>query len=132
MERLINCCHNFYFHIAKLFYAVAFIDGEIREEEYESLKNILKKEWLQKRSRKKEVVEEIIHCFDLLKKENENAFDCFQEFVRYKNEHEKLFINQTKNILWEVSCCIADSVNKKNKSELILLARLGKQLGLMK
>lgn len=132
MEKLRDCWPNFYLHIAKLFYAVSFIDGKIRGEEYDSLKNTLKREWLQKRSGKKEVVEEVVRCFDTLKKGNEKAIDCFQEFVIYMNEHEKLFTNQMKNVLWEVSCSIADSVNKKNKSELILLARLGRHLGLMK
>ena len=48
MKDVENCCCNFYFHVAKLFYAIAFIDGEIREEEEEALSFALKNEWLKK------------------------------------------------------------------------------------
>jgi len=132
MERLINCCHDFYLHVAKLFYAVANIDGNIREEEYDALKNTLKNEWIHKYKGKKPVVDEILNCFQLIVDQKEKAEDSFKEFIAYKKKHEKLFTNQMKNTLWQVSCEIADSVNKKNKSELIILVHLGKQLGLMK
>lgn len=132
MNRIHNCCHSFYLHIAKLFYAVASIDGEIRDEEYQAFKEALKKEWLDNRNGKKEVVDEVIKCFQEIQKREEIAQDCFREFLAYKKEHEKLFTKSMKNVLWEVSCVIADSVNKKNKSELIILVHLGKSLGLVK
>jgi len=132
MNIIEKCCHDFYLHVAKLFYAIAFIDGEIREEEYLSLKETLRKEWLQKRQGKEELVASIIACFEQLRKDEKKAVDCFQEFVAYKNKHEQLFSNTMKSMIWEVSCEIADAVRKKNKSELIILARLGKQLGIMK
>ena len=132
MKDVENCCCNFYLNVAKLFYAIAFIDGQIREEEERELKNALKKEWLKKYKGKTEVVDEILQNFFVLKKENKDAQVCFYEFVKYMNQHEKLFNIPMRNTLWEVSCSIADKVNKKNKSELILLVHLGKQLGIMK
>ncbi len=132
MNGWIHSCDSFYCQVAKAFYAVAFIDGEIREEEHVSLKETLKKEWLQKHKGRKEVVDQIVRCFEHLKKEKRKATDCFQEFVIYKKEHEKLFTNPMRSTIWEVACCIADAVNKKNKSELILLAHLGKHLGFIK
>lgn len=131
MNGWINCCESFYCHVAKAFYAVALIDGEIRDEEYSTFKETLRKEWLKKYKGRKEVVEEIESCFDRLKKEKRIATDCFHEFVSYKQEHEQLFTNPMRSTIWEVACSIADVVNKKNKSELILLAHLGRHLGLI-
>ena len=123
---------NFYKHIAKAFYAVAFVDGKIREEEFFTLREALKKEWLQKRQGKQKVVDTIIQCFEELQNEQKEAVDSFQEFVNYKSLHEELFSHKMRTTIWEVSCTIADAVNKKNKSELILLVHLGKHLGIMK
>ncbi|MDT7831028.1 hypothetical protein RQM59_01480 [Flavobacteriaceae bacterium S356] len=127
-----TCCHSFYCNVAKVFYAIAYIDGEIRDEEYTSFKEALKKEWVEKHKGRREVVDEIVARFEALKKEKRIAVDCFQEFVAYKKEHEKLFTNPMRSTIWELACSIADVVNKKNKSELILLAHLGRHLGLIK
>ena len=132
MKDVENCCCNFYLHVAKLFYAIAYIDGQIRKEEEEALKLALKNEWLKKYQGKTEVVDEILQNFYVLKREKKNAQESFYEFVQYMKHHEKLFNIPMRNTLWEVSCSIADVVNKKNKSELILLVHLGKQLGIMK
>ena len=132
MDRIQNCCCNFYKHVAKVFYAMAFIDGEIRPEEFEAFEQTLKQQWLKKYPKKEDAVKKIIESFKNLRVQQRDADECFYEFVLYKKEHENLFTNSMRNILWEISCVIADRVNKKNKSELILLARLGKQLGLIK
>lgn len=132
MSQIEECSHNFYVHIAKLLYAVAYIDGEIREEEETTMKRVLEREWLQKYKGKSLVVEEILQSYEEIKTADKDAEECFYEFVQYKEAHESLFSNPMRNTLWEVSCEIADSVHKKNKSELILLAHLGKHLGIMK
>lgn len=123
---------NFYKNIAKLFYAIASVDGRVRPEEIEALKESLHHEWLKKQKGKEEVVHEILQNFNEIYKERRGATECFYEFVKYMNQHEELFTIPMRNTLWEVSCIVADRVNNKNKSELILLARLGKQLGLIK
>lgn len=132
MNRAQNCCHNFYLHIAKLFYAIAFVDGEVRDEEKAALEETLYREWIYIYKGKRDVVKQIIDCFQQIFIEKPSSEEAFYEFVNYKKQHEKLFTNQMKNTLWEVSCSIADAVNKKNKSELIMLVHLGKNLGLMK
>jgi hypothetical protein len=132
MRDIKNCCDNYYLHVAKLFYAMAFIDKTVREEEVEALKEALKQELLPKYKNREEVVTEILKNFDNIKAQQRIAEECFHEFVAYKKENEAFFVSGTNNMLWEVSCRITDSVNKKNKSELILLVRLGKQLGVLK
>lgn len=132
MKSVENCCCDFYLHVAKLFYAVAYIDGEIREEEVQELDTSLHKEWLQKYQGREEVVDEILTNFTMLQKSKPNADESFYEFLQYKKEHDSLFSIPMRNTIWEVSCSIADKVHKKNKSELILLVHLGKALGVIK
>lgn len=132
MDRIQNCCCNFYKHIAKVFYAMAFIDGEIRPEEVEIFEQTLRQLWLKKYPQKEDAVKKIIEGFADLQAQQKDADESFYEFVLYKKEHENLFTNSMRNILWEISCEIADRVNKKNKSELILLVHLGKELGIVK
>lgn len=132
MHRIRNCCQNFYFHVAKLFYAVASIDGSIRDDECKSLEQALRNEWLTVYKGKRDIVEEIVRCFYEIRETGVRAQQAFDEFVLYKKAHERLFTKQMKKTLWEVSCIMADTVNKKNKSELILLVHLGKELGLIK
>lgn len=132
MHRIRNCCHHFYFHVAKLFYAVASIDGSIRDDECKSMEQALRNEWLTVYKGKKDIVEEIVRCFYEIRETAITAQQAFDEFVLYKKAHERLFTKQMKKILWEVSCIMADAINRKNKSELILLVHLGQELGIMK
>lgn len=132
MKSVENCCCDFYLHVAKLFYSVAYIDGEIHTEEVQELDASLRKEWLQKYQGREEVVDEILSNFTELQESKPNADETFYEFLQYKKEHESLFSIPMRNTIWEVSCAIAHKVHKKNKSELILLVHLGKALGVMK
>lgn len=131
MDLIRNGSYNFYKHIAKLFYAVAFIDGNVRPEEIEAFKQTFREEWL-KRYTDKEGISQIFKEFTILHTQERDADESFYEFVGYKREYENLFTNTLRNILWKVSCVIADRVHKKNKSELILLVHLGKELGIVK
>jgi hypothetical protein len=132
MEYVYHYSDQFYLHVAKLFYSIAYIDGQIRTEEVQELEYSLRKEWQHKYQGKSRVVDEILKHFYLLQEEHRSADENFYEFLQYKKENEELFSIPMRNTLWEVSCAIADRVHKKNKSELILLVNLGKQLGMMK
>jgi uncharacterized tellurite resistance protein B-like protein len=132
MEYIYTYSDNFYLHVAKLFYAVAYIDGHIREEEVQALEYTLRKEWQHKYQGRAKVVDEILKNFYKLQEDPRDADESFYEFVQYKKDNEQLFSIPMRNTLWEVSCAVADKVHKKNKSELILLVNLGKQLGIMK
>ena len=132
VEDIYNYDDDFYLHVAKMFYAVAYIDGMIRTEEIQELECSLRKEWVHRYQGSAQVVNKILKNFHVLKEKNGGADKSFQEFVQYKKENEALFRIPIRNTLWEVSCAVADIVHKKNKSELILLVHLGKHLGIMK
>tara|TARA_R110000787_G_scaffold196454_1_gene307789 strand:+ start:9465 stop:9863 length:399 start_codon:yes stop_codon:yes gene_type:complete len=132
MKRVINCCYDFYHSIGKLFYAVAAIDGTIRQEEYKLFIEKLRSEFISKKGLKKEAIKEIIHHFQCIYLEKPSPEESFRDFLNYKKTHSLLFTDPMTLAIWEVACTISEAVNHKNKSELILLARLGKGLGIMK
>lgn len=132
MHNIQNSYDHFYLHVAKLFYAIAAVDGNIREEECKMMEELLQREWLLTYKGKKDIVIKILNYFYEIRAQSPNSMEAFKEFAVYKEQHEKFFTTQMRNTLWEVSCAIADIVNKKNKSELIMLVYIGKSLGVMK
>ena len=52
------------------------------------------------------------------------ADTCFEEFKSFKVVHESLFTKERKQLIWKTCNEIANSFSGKNKSEIIILARL--------
>ncbi|TJY35771.1 hypothetical protein [Pontimicrobium aquaticum] len=121
--------HKFYQNLGKLFYAIASIDGSVRTEELESLKEIVKKEWLLTHlandDLKLNAQQSIINTFRWLHDDNEyNASECYKSFLIFKNNHETLFTNEVNKLILKTARAIAAAFSKVNKSELMLLAKL--------
>lgn len=124
---------KFYQNLGKLFYAIAAVDREVRDEEYDKLKELVKKHWLEV-----DVIEDVYHTdaayqieivFDWLnEEENLDAKACYSAFVNYKNEQSHLFTGPVKNLILKTAYAIADSFSSLNKSELIILAKLDLEL----
>ena len=120
---------KFYQNLGKLFYAVAAVDKNVKEEEYNKLKEIVKSEWLAV-----DEIEDDFHTdaayqieivFDWLYKEEKlDAKIWFEEFVSYKNEQPHLFPKSIKQLILKTANAVAASFSGKNKSELIMLAKL--------
>jgi len=119
---------KFYQNLGRLFYAIAAADRIVRKEEVESVKQIVRKQWLQL----DEVVDEfgsdaafqveiIFDWMDANKPDPQAAFQVFADFYR---EHPELFTKEIKNMTLEASREIASSFKGKNKSELVMLAKL--------
>jgi len=125
--------HKFYQNLGKLFYAIAAIDGNVREEELDKLKGVVKKEWLTTNliddGFKKSAEQSIINTFKWLHDDNEyNAETCYNSFLTFKKEHESLFTNDINTLILITTRAIAAAFSKVNKSELILLAKLDMEL----
>ena len=125
--------HKFYQNLGKLFYAIAAIDGNVREEELDKLKGVVKKEWLTTNliddGFKKSAEQSIINTFKWLHDDNEyNAETCYNSFLTFKKEHESLFTNDINALILITTRAIAAAFSKVNKSELILLAKLDMEL----
>ncbi|QAA80515.1 hypothetical protein EI546_01675 [Aequorivita sp. H23M31] len=122
----------FYQKMGELFYAIAAADKVVREAEYTALKNIVSQQWKNMDNYKDpfhtDAVYQIEIVFDWFDYEELDANDCFDSFADYKKDHENLFTIKRKQLIWETANVIADAFAGKNKSELIMLAKLKKIL----
>ncbi|MCK5401422.1 MAG: hypothetical protein KAJ28_07275 [Flavobacteriaceae bacterium] len=133
MENTKSISINFYRNLGKLFYAIAAADRNVREVEYNTLKEIIKAEWLLvddiKDSFGTATAYQIDIVFDWLNNDGEyNAKACFDDFIVFKKNNEHLFNDKIKQLIMKTAGAIASSFSGKNKSELIMLANLNIQL----
>jgi len=124
---------KFYQNLGKLFYAIAASDNEVRKVEFDKLKELVKKQWLGLDSIEdgfgSDAAYQIEIVFDLLNiQEKLNAKSCFEDFVKYKNEQKHLFTDNVKQLILKTAGSIASSFSGINKSELIMLTNLDKEL----
>jgi len=120
---------EFYQNLGKLFYAIAVVDNNIRDEELDKLKQSVKKVWLTSHlidnMTKTDVEDSIINTFRWLQQDNEyDAETCFNSFVSFKKENERLFTNEITSLIIKTAEDIAYSFSGINKGELILLTKL--------
>ena len=125
MEKLKNQLHQ---NLGKLFYAVAMADKKIEEEEIAALKTDILQRWYNLDSELNELVldnhQDIITVFTQLHNIKTESDSCFLEFREFFNEHQNLFNTDLRKLIWDTAQDVASSFAKKNKSELILLAKL--------
>ncbi len=120
---------RFYQNLGKLFYAIAAADNEVRETEFSKLKQLVQNEWLAVDTIQdfsgSDAAYQIEIIFDWLhREENLNSKACYNDFVSFKNQHPKLFSKSINDLILNTGDAIAESFSGKNKSELILLAKL--------
>lgn len=120
--------NEFYQSLGKLFYAVAMADKNVRPIEIERLKEDVKKYWLPVDAIEDEFGTDagyqIEIVFDWLQQEEKEGNTYFQEFVDFYKEHPSKFTKAIKQLIFKTADDIASSFANKNKSELILLAKL--------
>ncbi|SRX72907.1 hypothetical protein AEQU3_00557 [Aequorivita antarctica] len=118
----------FYQKMGELFYAIAAADKVVRKAEYNILKNIVSEQW-----KNLDDYEDPFHTdaayqievvFDWFDYEQLDAKDCFESFADYKKEQPNLFTKERKDLIWRTANAIASSFADKNKSEVIMLAKL--------
>ncbi len=124
---------KFYQNLGKLFYAIAAVDRQVRGEEFDKLKELVKQQWLDvdiiEDAYNTDAAYQIEIIFDWLnEKENLNAKACYNAFVNYKNEQPHLFTVDIKKLILRTAHAIAASFSGLNKSELIMLAKLDLEL----
>lgn len=117
-----------YQHIGYLFYAVAAVDKTIDKKEIETLKVLAKEHWLDVDSVNdnfgSDAAYQIEIVFDWLKEENWDSETCFTKFEDYYKGHSGLFKEKTKSLIIKTASSIAESYAGKNKSELVILAKI--------
>lgn len=119
---------TFYQNIAKIFYAVAKADNIVTKEEIKILKKVVKENWLEVDETfdvfGTDTAYQIEIVFDWLYSKNATSEDCYNDFVEYYQNHSYFFTSEIKALILETSGKIASSFAQKNKSELMLLAKL--------
>jgi len=124
---------KFYQNLGKLFYAIAASDKVVRDVEFDKLKELVKKLWLDVDELEDpfdtDAAYQIEIVFDWLNREEDlNVKACFNDFFNYKNEQGHLFTKQVNSLIMYTASAIAESFSGKNKSELIILATLSIEL----
>lgn len=118
----------FYQKMGELFYAIAAADKVVKKAEYDTLKQIVSDQW-----KNLDDYEDPFHTdaayqieivFDWFDYEQLDAGDCFDSFADYKKDNPKLFTPERKKLIWETANAIAGAFAGKNKSELVMLAKL--------
>ncbi|GMN11743.1 hypothetical protein MTsPCn9_29260 [Croceitalea sp. MTPC9] len=117
-----------YENLGKMFYAVAMTDGSVHIKELDKLKEIVRESWL-----KVDDIEDRYHVdaayqietvFDWLLEYDKESEECFDDFVEFYADHKQLFPEHIKNLIKETAGAIANSYSGKNKSELIIIAKI--------
>ena len=115
---------GFCMHLAQLFYAVASADNVVAEEEVNTLKLMIKKEWVSGNILSNSQAEVLFSAFNQLAESRADSNQCFQTFKLYiENNHIKIAA-PVKSLIWKTAERIASSYAHKNKSELIVLTKL--------
>lgn len=119
---------SFYRQLGTLFYAVAAADKVVRNEEFDELKQVVAAHWLPK-----EEAEDVFHTnavfqmeivFDYYKENPRDSAECFSDFSFFLKEHPALFTLERRKLISSTANAIASSFSGRNKSELIILAKL--------
>jgi hypothetical protein len=128
-----NLNTHFYQELGKLFFAIAASDNDVRTAEINKLHEIVKSKWLPVDETEDEfhtdAAYQIEIIFDWLNNQDDlNAEACFNDFIDFKNDQNHFFTEPIKKLIIKTANEIADSFSGKNKSELIMLAKLELEL----
>lgn len=120
--------NQFYQNLGKLFYAVAMADKNVRPKEVEKLQDDVRNYWLDIEDITDEfgtdAAYQIEIVFDWLQNEEKDSQTYFDEFAEFYHDHPEKFNRSIKSLVVRTCNDIAASFAGKNKSELILIAKL--------
>jgi hypothetical protein len=117
-----------YQNLGKLFYAIAMADKNVRLEEIKKLKAAVRDNWVPIDEVKDEFGSDAAYqieiVFDWLQQEEKDGAIYFLEFTEFFKAHPSRFNTEIKQLVWTTAEAIAAAFSGKNKSELIILAKL--------
>ena len=119
---------EFYQKLGALFYAIAASDKVVREQEHKALSELIKKEWASLDDYTDtfgtDAAFQMETVFDWFEYEQMNAEECFERFADFFKDHPALFSEKITKLIWKTANAIANAFSGKNKSEVIMLAKL--------
>ena len=120
--------NGLYQNLGRLFYAVAISDGSVHAKEWAKVKEIVKQDWLYVDDFTDrygtDAANQIEIVFDWLLEYENTTDECFEAFKDFYKEHPHAFTKEIKTLTKKTAHAIANSFAGKNKSELVLLAKL--------
>lgn len=116
----------FFQKTGEVLFAIAISDKKIAPEEYEALQDLIQEELKLSSLGKNEIkhINQMKNVFDWMIKNPKSADEILDEYKKFKNENPALFTPKIKYFIYKTANRIAGSYANKNKSELILLAKL--------
>lgn len=118
----------FYQLLGRVFYATAQADKEINEAEIDTLKQLVKDQWMAVEDAVDEfeldAAYQIEIVFDYLLENDVIEEDVLRDLKEFKSMHGRLFTKQMAELIMETASKIASSFAKRNKSELVFLSKL--------
>lgn len=120
--------NRFYQELGKLFYAIAFADRKVHPKEVQALLKDIRDYWVKLDELKDEfgtdAAYQIEIVFDWLESTTTESEVLFREFEEFYREYPSYFTPKVKSLVLRTANDIAGSFAGKNKSELIMLAKL--------
>ncbi len=124
---------SFYQKLGYLFYSVANSDSRVSRDEIQALLQIIREDWLELDNDSdaygSDTAYQIHIIFDFLREKEYDAENAYNVFVRYFKEHLYLFTDEIIDRIFHSAHRIAESLNGRNKSEVLALSRLHLLLG---
>jgi len=116
----------FFQKTGKILFAIAMADRKIAPKEYEALQDLIHEEWKLSCIGENEIrhISQMKNVFDWLIKNPKSTDEILAEYKQFKNENLVLFTPEIKDFIYKTANRIAGSYANKNKSELIILAKL--------
>lgn len=128
MKSNIKTTETFYHNLGKLFYAIAFADKHVHEDETAILQQYVRDYWLDYDDLNDVFDSDAAHLIEIVfegvQAFEENAQDMYDAFITYKQEQPQLFTQKTNTLILQTARAIAHAYAGVNKSELVLLTKL--------
>lgn len=117
---------TFFQKTGKVLFAIAMADNKLDEKEYETLQKLIQEEWrlffLDEGDIKH--ISQMKNVFDWLIENPKSEEEILTEYENFKNKNPSIFTSEIKDFVYKTANKIAASYANKNKSELIILAKL--------
>jgi hypothetical protein len=123
---------EFYAALAKLVYAIAYIDGKISDKEKEKLKTLVRKELIPAEKHIDTFGTDAAYYveieFDVLEEQMVEPEDAFNSFIGFIEKHSTAISQPMRDMALQIARQIAEASFSINKKENQLIKRLQKEL----
>lgn len=127
---------EFYKELGNLLYAIAKADGKISKKEFEELKLLVRKELAAFNGTIDEFGSDLAFFtefeFEFEDERVESPADAYLSFITFVKANEERVDGKLRHLALRMAEKIAEAFKGKNKSELMMIKNLKKDLGLSK